>query len=267
MATFAVRQPAEQPQQSQRAETAKSSQPEKEVAKSFWIKTIEDPVSSFTAALVAMTTVLAVVSVVQIRFLTRADETARIAADASRKQAATGAEQFELSRQEAAYTRRPHFRVRFARLVEVDGVALAKGRPVSVMLDVLNNGQADAVIQASHLEIFWNDKGLPTSFPYIPDMPFNHFASGGENKRHVIHAGGGTQFVKVQGYRLMDERVTDIKLGMSGWTLYLLGWIGCRRPDDKYNRFFDFALQFKPETGRFLPVENDPDYSHDPDGK
>ncbi len=179
----------------------------------------------------------------------------------------TGQEQIAIARQEAAYTRRPHFRVRFARLAEVDGASLVMGKPVTVMLDVLNNGQADAVIQASHLEIFWSSNGLPAEFPYVRGMPLNHFASEGNDKRHVIAAGGGTQFVRVQGYRLMDERITDIKLEMSGWNLYLLGWIGYCRPDDKYNRFFDFALQFKPQTGRFLPVEHDPDYAHDPDGK
>jgi hypothetical protein len=51
--------------------------------KTFWEKTTNDPVATFTAVLALFTVVLAVVSIVQIYFLTRADLNARISAKAS----------------------------------------------------------------------------------------------------------------------------------------------------------------------------------------
>ncbi len=83
LAEIAVRQPTQQPQQSIFSESTKTKQPSKEKEKPFWVRTVDDPVSLFTAILVAFTGVLAVVSVIQIRLLTRADETAKIAANAA----------------------------------------------------------------------------------------------------------------------------------------------------------------------------------------
>jgi len=59
----------------------------KEDRKSFWERTTDDPVAAFTAALVLFTAVLAGVSMIQVRFLIRADETARIAATAAKRSA------------------------------------------------------------------------------------------------------------------------------------------------------------------------------------
>ena len=171
------------------------------------------------------------------------------------------------AREETAYLHRPHFRVRFARVIEAQEGLFVRGKPVSVIIDILNNGQADAVVEDSHLEVYWTNEGLPGYFPYVPGKPFNHFASKGEGKRIVIEAGGGNQQTTVQGYSLMDDEGPDIAQGRNGWSMYLLGWIGYHRPDDRYNRFFDFALQLKPGTRRFLPVKDDPDYAQDPDGK
>jgi hypothetical protein len=53
----------------------------------FWEKTRSDPVSFFTAWLVVFTAVLAVVSFVQIYFLNRTDETARISANSAKTSA------------------------------------------------------------------------------------------------------------------------------------------------------------------------------------
>jgi hypothetical protein len=54
---------------------------------SFWEKTTNDPVAAFTGVLALFTIILACVSVTQIYFLTRADETGRRAADAAKKSA------------------------------------------------------------------------------------------------------------------------------------------------------------------------------------
>ena len=184
-----------------------------------------------------------------------------------RKQVALSNQQFELSRQEAAYTRRPHFRVRFARLADTSGPTIGAGHPVTINIEVLNNGQADAVIIRSHLEILWGNQGLPGSFPYFDSSKLNDFASKGNKNGCTMVAGGGDLDITVQSDRILGQEAFEILLGRDDWTIYLVGWIGYRRLDDGYNRFFDFALQFNARTGRFLPVENDPDYAHDPDGK
>jgi hypothetical protein len=51
---------------------------------SFWERTTADPVAAFTGVLAIFTFVLAVVSIVQIYFLTKADRTARISSDAAK---------------------------------------------------------------------------------------------------------------------------------------------------------------------------------------
>lgn len=52
-------------------------------AESFWVRTFNDPVALFTAVLALTTVVLAVIAIVQIRFLIKADETTRKAANAA----------------------------------------------------------------------------------------------------------------------------------------------------------------------------------------
>lgn len=181
------------------------------------------------------------------------------------RQAKLSHQQLELSRQEAAYTRRPHFRVRFARLVKKDGKLLAEGKPVTVMLDVLNNGQADAVVFGSHFEIHWTNDGLSDGFPQYENGRRNEFATKGKDS-NIILAGGGNLNIEMPGYRIMGDQALDVEWGRKNWTMYLLGWIGYRRTDNPTDRFFDFGLQYRPGTGRFLPMD-DPDYSHDPDAK
>lgn len=183
----------------------------------------------------------------------------------TRRQAVLSRQQLRLSQQEAAYSRRPHFRVRFARLVKVEGKMLTEGAPVTVMLDVLNNGQADAVIIRSHFEIYWTNTGLSGYFPWFDRSRLNDFATKGE-KGGLVIAGDGNLDIEMSGYRIMGSEAHDVEWGRSNWTMFLLGWIGYQRTDNESKRFFDFGLQLQPGTGRFLPMD-DPDYSHDPDGK
>jgi len=91
LAAFAVRssQQAHHPSYGERTEEADKGDRGKEDRKSFWEKTTDDPVAAFTAALVLFTAVLAGVSMIQVRFLIRADETSRIAAIAAKRSADT----------------------------------------------------------------------------------------------------------------------------------------------------------------------------------
>lgn len=186
-------------------------------------------------------------------------------------QIALSHQQLELSRQEAAYTRRPHFRVRFARVEQRQGFRIRESYPVTVKIDILNNGAADATVFRSHLEIFWTNTGLPGYFPYVNDEfgvhRFNDFVSGGQKTEYTVIAGRGPQQTEVVGFRIMGAEAEDVESGQNGWKMYLLGWIGYRRLDDSYSRFFDFAMEYQPDTGRFSPLVGDTDYSYDPDAK
>ncbi len=89
LAALAVRssQQTHNPSYGERTEEAEKGDHGKEDRKSFWERTTDDPVAAFTAALVLFTAVLAGVSMIQVRFLIRADETARIAATAAKRSA------------------------------------------------------------------------------------------------------------------------------------------------------------------------------------
>jgi hypothetical protein len=65
-------------------------QPTKTICQSLsiiWDRTLEDPVAFYTFVLSIFTALLAIVSATQIYFLTRADKTARITAEAAKKSA------------------------------------------------------------------------------------------------------------------------------------------------------------------------------------
>ena len=87
LASFAVRQPAQGPQQDERGASTHQEYPAQEGKESLWHPSTWEPITALTVALVTFTAVLAIVSVTQINFLIRADNTARIVADASSKQA------------------------------------------------------------------------------------------------------------------------------------------------------------------------------------
>ncbi len=193
----------------------------------------------------------------------------------TRRQAVAAQEQARIAREETAYLHMPHFRVRFASVEVAKDQMFPENSTVSVRLDVLNNGQVDANVVGSHLEIYWNNTGLPGSFPYLTkpnsaERIVNQFVCRNKTESCTIKAGDGLLGdlgFKVQSSRLMGAEGADLASGKNGWKLYLLGWIGYRRPEEKYNRFFDFAFEFQPERNRFFPVKDDPDYTYDPDGR
>lgn len=176
-------------------------------------------------------------------------------------------DQLKVAREETAYLHRPHFRVRFATVESIGRKLFRENDNLLIRLDVLNNGQSAAHVLDSHLEIFWGKSGLPGEFPLFGPPIRNQFACEGRGPECIIQAGGGYIGTKVHSYRLVGHEAADLAVGTNGWELYLLGWIGYRRPDETYPRFFDFALKYDPEKSLFLPVKDVPDYAYDPDGK
>lgn len=84
LATVFVTAPYREGRRGASEDHAKSAAISNKSPESFWERTTADPVAAFTGVLAIFTFVLAVVSVVQIYFLTKADKTARISADAAK---------------------------------------------------------------------------------------------------------------------------------------------------------------------------------------
>jgi hypothetical protein len=74
--------PAQQPEYAHTAKGRSNQQAKENPFRAFWRWITHDAITFFTVALFIATVVLAIVAIVQIRFLARADEMARIAANA-----------------------------------------------------------------------------------------------------------------------------------------------------------------------------------------
>jgi len=153
MATFAVRQPTQGPQQDERGAGTQQEQRTQEGKESLWRPSTYEPITVLTVALVAFTAVLAVVAVIQIRFLARADETARIAANAAKRSA------------DALITlERPWM------VAVVDTISLSEGIAAvtddapfdfEVPIKFINEGRTTAFIEIFHVECAVSDYPRP----------------------------------------------------------------------------------------------------------
>jgi hypothetical protein len=83
-------QPPNEPEQQQHSEKYEASQQKRELSKSFWQRTTEDPIAFFTLWLAIFTMILSAVAVIQIKFLVRAEGIATKTAQAA-KDSATAA--------------------------------------------------------------------------------------------------------------------------------------------------------------------------------
>jgi hypothetical protein len=178
--------------------------------------------------------------------------------------------QLDATKDEFAFTHRPHIRLRFT-VVKHEGDKFFKaGKLLEGTIDVLNNGQTDASIIDSDIEVYWSKIGLPTCFPGYCEktMAPNHFVCGhgpGGGQAPCTIIPGGNINAPFQSSKPMPDFADQIEAGRNGWKLYLVGWIQYRGSQDTHARNFDFALIFKPQTHRFFPVTDDPDYVYDPD--
>jgi hypothetical protein len=98
-----------------------------------------------------ITVAVLIVSIISIQESRRAIHVANRAAGAAIQQASIMVDQ----------TYRPHFRIRFISSPSNGPVVIQSGKTVSGIVDVLNNGQADAEVLESDLDIFWSTDGLP----------------------------------------------------------------------------------------------------------
>jgi len=159
LAGSAARQPTQGPQQGSRAADARQEQPAQEGKESLWRPSTYEPITFFTGALVLLTGVLAVVSLIQIRFLIRADEAARISANAAKSSAQT-AEQSLIKLQ------RPFVFVQdFPWLWHPDssrpGNFFYSIRPV-----IKNSGNTHTINMRAYIEYSLRDDEIPLNFDF-----------------------------------------------------------------------------------------------------
>ncbi|MGO9234793.1 MAG: hypothetical protein ACLP4V_12210 [Methylocella sp.] len=125
-----------QPEQQQYSEQLETKEIKGEAGKSLWQRTTEDPVAFFTFWLVVFTAVLSVVAVLQIKFLTRAENIATAPAEAA-KQSANVAER-TLTELE-----RPYIFVDIPKFVP----SQFEGRPPVVQYILKNHGRTPAIVR------------------------------------------------------------------------------------------------------------------------
>jgi hypothetical protein len=80
---FGLSQPSEPPEKHEHTQKSDQKPASNNPLKNFWNWTTADAVSFYTFVLAIFTGVLSVIAIVQIRYLVRADKTARISADAA----------------------------------------------------------------------------------------------------------------------------------------------------------------------------------------
>jgi hypothetical protein len=187
-----------------------------------------------------------------------------VAAGAAISQYVIFDKQLSAMKEEFSFAHRPHMRLRFTRIQHEGEKFFKAGKLVNGTIDVLNNGQTNAEITGSDIEVSWTNKRLPDCFPKYCDgkMKPNNFVC---LERPCTIAAGDRISAKFQSAEPMPDSADQIENGSNGWKLYLLGWIQYRGRLDTNTRNFDFALVFDPKTHRFFPVTDDPDYSYDPD--
>jgi hypothetical protein len=144
------------PSEPQRHENSNASQHQAEfktehldAPETLWQRTFEDPVAFYTLVLSIFTAVLAVVAIVQIRFLARADETAGISAEAARKSA-------DVAEKILVDAERPYifvFGVSYFKAVrEQDGRLIP-----SIEYSVANYGKMPAIVDYVTVDFFFDD--------------------------------------------------------------------------------------------------------------
>ena len=176
--------------------------------------------------------------------------------------------QLSESKTDFAFIHRPHFRIRFADIEHSGGTIFNEGKPVVGTIEILNNGQSQANILDSDIEVYWSKNGLPMT-PTFPQTEAgeNQFACG-PKKQGVKCAilPGNKEQGSFGSKKSLGPEATDIESGLEGWKIYLLGSISYSGAgDDDYVRHFDFAEVYDPVRRRFFPETDDPDYAHDPD--
>lgn len=223
----------------------------------------DERIANYTGWLAVLTAALVGGALIQGYFLLRADNTARISADAARRAV-------QMASAEYVASHRPKLRIRN---IVVDPPKsengqiwplLHPGHLVCGQLFIANVGGNRADILDGHCLVFWNKGGLPMRPPY---------EGGGDNLRALRRTllSGESTPVAFQSNQPMDGGGPTIGRDVIGGTnLYVMGWVTYA---DKNNdvrqtcfcrefRLIDKDKRMLGADGRFLPVDN-LDYEHE----
>ncbi len=230
-----------------------------------WEWVTHDAIAVFTFFLAAFTGALFWVSIIEMRYLRRADKTARKLAKITKQQTAILAaqadialKQHELERLQFIADKRPRLRIRnvVVRPASVTGyepTLFHPGQYVGGQCYIANSGGIDAVVVEAHCEVFVTNVQLPMERPY-------EGKNGNSAIRPTIPPGGSVPF-PFQSDTIISEHQSQAVRNGIGYRLYLLGWV--EYEDIKgVRRRTAFCRKYDAATGRFAAVD-DPDYEHE----
>jgi hypothetical protein len=210
---IAFSQQAQSPKQEQALRQADEKVPANPGGSAIWKP--NDPVSLYTLVLSMFSGLLVVVSVVQIRYLIRADRTARITAQAANDQAL-------LTREAMVETQRAFVLVR---VLEVELVTFPYQSPTAAIIDRIagwrvgvvweNSGDTPTRDLVTHVSLKFFDSQIPDNYDF-PDLPERNISNALIGPRGTIHS--ASFLISVQD----AQRVKDgsQRAYMWGWAEY-----------------------------------------------
>jgi hypothetical protein len=125
----------------------------KEEPKPFWKRTLDDPVSAFTGVLALLTGVLATVSIVQIKYLIRADRRAAEASDQASKQFLMLAKQVDTMEKQKEIARTQFFADHRPRLLLRDVFFSRPDNFEEVIFEMSNVGESMAIVTGGFIAV------------------------------------------------------------------------------------------------------------------
>jgi hypothetical protein len=203
----ALSQPSQSPKQEQ---TTQQVEKKTDTERSIWKP--DDPVSLYTLVLALFSGLLVTVSIVQIRYLIRADRTARITAEAAKDQTV-------LTRQAMVDTQRAFVLVK---ALEVELVTFPYQSPTAGIIDRIagwrmgvvweNSGDTPTRDLITHVSLKFFDDEIPNNYDF-PDLPERNVSKALIGPRGTIHSAS---------FLISVQEAQDVKNGPKG--LYMWGW-------------------------------------------
>jgi hypothetical protein len=237
-------------------------------------QTAEERIALYTEVLAWFTGVLAVVSAIQGFFLYRADNTARISANAAKAAAESAEKQMLLSGRHADITEKQHGvarlqfiaghrpRLRLRNIVIIPPAnsdrLLFTGSTLFGRCYVQNIGGMTATVIASHLMLYSNELGLPMASPY-EDQPANNIING------IFNIGESRPFEFDQASPLA---AVEARALAGNHPFFVMGWIHYRDDSEQgivNNVVYRLAFCRRWHAGerRFVRIKDDPDYEYE----
>jgi len=198
---------------------------------------------------------------IQGYFLLRADQTARISANAAKDAAMAAIKATEFTRKTFIAANRQKLIVRdvvmwqnstFQSTFDGEFEGLKEGDKIQGHLVVVNIGGIDATIEFIDKMFYWTKSRLPMVRPY--DEHTIHKL----NPTIVLPAGEGRQTSPISCNKPMGPEARDVTTRKDKWRLYVMGWIRYR-DELGTQTHMKFCREWQYPEERFSAI-NDPHY-------